>query len=65
MHNGEAAMALAEVFAELLGDPTQREELGARAKALIEQNRGATIRTMKILTPILTKAARLPVPGNV
>jgi 3-deoxy-D-manno-octulosonic-acid transferase len=65
MHNGEAAIALADVFAKLLSDPTQREELGARAKALIEENRGATIRTMKILTPILTNAARAPVPGNV
>jgi 3-deoxy-D-manno-octulosonic-acid transferase len=65
MHNGEAATALAEVFADLLSAPTQRKELGARAKALVEENRGATIRTIKILTPILTNAARAPVKREV
>ena len=61
MHNGDAAAGLADVFAGLLSDPAQRHDLGARAKALTEENRGATAFTMKMLMPMLTNAIQAPV----
>jgi 3-deoxy-D-manno-octulosonic-acid transferase len=49
----EAPSAIARVFAELLTDDERRRATGERARACVEQNRGATERTIKMLTPLL------------
>jgi 3-deoxy-D-manno-octulosonic-acid transferase len=49
----EAPHALATVLTRLLADEGRRHELAARARALIEQNRGATARTVEMLAPLL------------
>jgi 3-deoxy-D-manno-octulosonic-acid transferase len=51
---GDAAGALARVFAQLLSDDARRRAFAARARAVVEQNRGATERTVKLLAPLLT-----------
>ena len=48
-----AAKVVATVFNQLLDDPVRAKTLGARAKALVEQNRGAAERTVDLLTTIL------------
>ncbi len=45
---------LANLVTELLDDPTKRRELGMRARKLVEENRGATMRTLESLRSILT-----------
>lgn len=50
----EATAELARVFAELLSDLTTRRAMGARARAVVEQNRGASLRTIKMLAPLLS-----------
>jgi 3-deoxy-D-manno-octulosonic-acid transferase len=55
--DAESAAVLAEVFENLLRDSQRRQGLEARAKALVEENRGATARTIEILHGILTNAA--------
>jgi 3-deoxy-D-manno-octulosonic-acid transferase len=45
--------ALGNLFAELLADPRRRRELGERARNLVTQNSGATIRTVDLLSSIL------------
>lgn len=49
----DAPPALARVFAELLSDDARRRETAARARAVVEQNRGATERTVELLAPLL------------
>ncbi len=49
----EAAAALAAVFKELLANDKERHMLAARARNLLEQNRGATVRTVEMLGVIL------------
>ena len=61
VRDGEAAVTLAKVFADLLRDPQRRQDLGARAKALVEENRGATARTIDFLRTIMADAAKAPV----
>jgi 3-deoxy-D-manno-octulosonic-acid transferase len=51
----EAAQTLARVLRELLEDNARRRRTGERARAVLEQNRGATARTVKLLAPILTR----------
>lgn len=55
--NGAMASELGNIFSELLHDDTRRNELGARGKALIEENRGATARTIELLKNRLTTKA--------
>jgi 3-deoxy-D-manno-octulosonic-acid transferase len=50
---GRAAGELARVLTELLADDARRRELGERARAALERNRGATERTVDILAPLL------------
>lgn len=50
----EATTELASVFIELLANDQRRHEVGRRARALVEQNLGATERTLKLLDSILT-----------
>lgn len=49
----EAPSMLAGVFAELLSDDARRRASAERARAVVEQNRGATERTIKLLAPLL------------
>jgi 3-deoxy-D-manno-octulosonic-acid transferase len=50
----EAAPALADVFQKLLEDDGRRRLVGERARAVIEENRGATSRTLALLAPVLS-----------
>ena len=49
----EPAAELAQVLEKLLGDTKHRAEIGARGRAVCERNRGATTRTLELLSPIL------------
>jgi 3-deoxy-D-manno-octulosonic-acid transferase len=49
----EAARSLAHALRDLLGDDVKRRRTGERARAVLEQNRGATARTVKLLGPLL------------
>jgi 3-deoxy-D-manno-octulosonic-acid transferase len=59
-----APAALAQALAELLRDEERRRALSARAFEVLERNRGATERTIKLLTPILANPTVLDVPGQ-
>jgi 3-deoxy-D-manno-octulosonic-acid transferase len=56
MPNSDTALKLTELFAAFLTDPDKRRLLGERAKQLVNQNRGATERTMKLLKNILANS---------
>ena len=58
MAHSEAPGALARVFAELLADAGRRQQIGARARAVLEANRGATARTIEMLGPLLEQSIR-------
>lgn len=49
----------AEMLA-LLSDPVRRARLGAAARALVEANRGAKIKTLEVLDTLVPPAGRLP-----
>jgi 3-deoxy-D-manno-octulosonic-acid transferase len=51
----EAARALADALGNLLDDDLKRRRTGERARAVLEQNRGATARTVKLLAPLLNQ----------
>ena len=55
----KATMDLAKVISELLANPARRLELGARARELVNENRGATERTLQSLAPILSQPAKV------
>jgi 3-deoxy-D-manno-octulosonic-acid transferase len=57
MSDSAAIVALADMITDLLADPTRRRELGGLAQGLVNENRGATERTLKSLSPILSKAS--------
>ncbi len=59
----EAAKQLAVTIKELLEDETRRREIGQRAMAVCDSNRGATNRTMQILAKLLS--SRPPVNESV
>ena len=48
---------LEAALAELLNDPCQRAELGARARQVIERNLGATQRTLEQVSELLRPGA--------
>jgi 3-deoxy-D-manno-octulosonic-acid transferase len=52
-NNQESARALAGTINYLLSHDTRRHELQTKAKELVEQNRGATERTIQFLAPLL------------
>lgn len=54
-----AIIELGNLFSELLANPRRRQELGERARRLVAQNRGATERTLDLLSSIL------PDPANI
>ena len=45
---------LVDVFIRLLDEPARRQELGRKARAVVEKNIGATKRTLEIISPLLT-----------
>jgi 3-deoxy-D-manno-octulosonic-acid transferase len=49
----EAGRLLARALRELLEDDAKRLRAGERARAVLEQNRGATARTVEMLAPIM------------
>jgi len=51
----EAARELARALRDLLGDEAKRRRMGESALAVLEQNRGATARTVELLAPILNR----------
>ena len=51
--DSEAAGTLARALRELLEDESKRQRAGERARAVLEQNRGATARTIELLNSIL------------
>ncbi|MGH9882224.1 MAG: 3-deoxy-D-manno-octulosonic acid transferase, partial [Pyrinomonadaceae bacterium] len=55
LSEAEAEVELAKVFSELLAEATRRKGLGQRAKALVQENLGATDRTVKLIEPIFTR----------
>jgi 3-deoxy-D-manno-octulosonic-acid transferase len=48
--------SLATTLKALFEDDERRRAIGARARAVLEQNRGATERTVKLLTPLFSPA---------
>ncbi|HEX8922280.1 MAG TPA: 3-deoxy-D-manno-octulosonic acid transferase [Pyrinomonadaceae bacterium] len=48
----DAPAALASALKELLLNDERRQAIGARARGVLEQNRGATERTVKLLAPL-------------
>lgn len=48
-----AAQALAQLLQELLWDDDRRRRVGANARLALEENRGATARTVEMLSPML------------
>ena len=62
MSDSEATLALANVISQLLADPGKRKELGTLARRLVNENRGATERTLQLLTPILSNPASIVEP---
>jgi 3-deoxy-D-manno-octulosonic-acid transferase len=48
-----AARELARALRELLDDEVKRRRTGERARAVLEENRGATARTVELLAPLL------------
>ncbi|HEX8070438.1 MAG TPA: 3-deoxy-D-manno-octulosonic acid transferase [Pyrinomonadaceae bacterium] len=51
----QAPPALARVFQELLTDDARRRRTGARARAALEQSRGATARTVALLEEMIER----------
>jgi 3-deoxy-D-manno-octulosonic-acid transferase len=53
-----ASEELAHVFAKLLSNRDEREELGRRAKQLVTDNQGAADRTIKLIAPLFSGEPR-------
>lgn len=59
----KTTMDLATVISQLLADPARCAELGARARKLVNENSGATERTLESLAPILSQPANINEPA--
>jgi 3-deoxy-D-manno-octulosonic-acid transferase len=53
--DADAAPVLARALRELIEDDAKRFRAGERARAVLEQNRGATARTVELLAPLMEK----------
>ena len=53
-----SAAALSDTLNALLSDPVRRASLGAAAQALVDANKGARFKTLKIIADILPPGAR-------
>lgn len=51
--DAETSAALARILGDLLNDDARRRRFGDNALALVKRNRGATARTLELLTPII------------
>src|SRR6266542_1785613 len=51
-----AIVELGNAILELLSDPAKRLELGSLARSLVNENRGATERTLQSLSPLLSNS---------
>ena len=51
----EDAAGFTPALRQLLGSPQERQALGARARRVVEENRGATDRTLDLIEPLLGK----------
>ena len=47
---------LAEVLRQLVGDPARREEVGANARRVVDENRGSALRVLELIEPFLPTA---------
>ncbi|HXG88952.1 MAG TPA: 3-deoxy-D-manno-octulosonic acid transferase [Vicinamibacterales bacterium] len=56
---------LGEVFVALMTDPVRRARLGAAARALVEANRGATDKSIGVLSALLPQDHQTRFPSNV
>lgn len=56
----EDADALGAAVADLLGDPTRRQEAGTAGHAVVQRNRGALARTLKAVGEILARTKERP-----
>ena len=57
MSHSATIIELGTLFSDLLADPRRRKELGERARTLVNQNRGATARTLDLLSSVLPGSA--------
>jgi 3-deoxy-D-manno-octulosonic-acid transferase len=57
MPDSAAISELTTVISELLANPVKRQLLGARGKALVTENLGATERTLELLTSIIPNSS--------
>jgi 3-deoxy-D-manno-octulosonic-acid transferase len=57
--DAQVSNALARVFNELLNDESKRRSTGERARAVLEENRGATARTVRLLEPLLSQRSEV------
>jgi 3-deoxy-D-manno-octulosonic-acid transferase len=60
LSDSDATAALAETISTLLHDSSKRLELGTRARSLVNENRGATERTLLALNSLLASPAKTP-----
>ena len=60
MSDSAAMVELANVISELLADPARRRELGELAQSLVNDNHGATARTLESLNSILSSNPAAP-----
>ncbi len=60
----ESARALAKVFDELLASPNMRKRLAENARGVLEANRGATCKSLNLLTPILARSSSKPLSSK-
>ncbi|MCA1593675.1 MAG: hypothetical protein LC754_13695, partial [Acidobacteria bacterium] len=65
----EAPEVLARAMRDLLADGDERRRIGLNARAALEQNRGATSRTVEMLAPLFKQkpevSNRMPVKDKV
>nr|MBA2731664.1 hypothetical protein [Acidobacteriota bacterium] len=54
LSESDASSALANVLIDLLADDTRRRAIGGNALAVLEQNRGATARTVELLATLFS-----------
>ncbi|HKP71815.1 MAG TPA: 3-deoxy-D-manno-octulosonic acid transferase [Pyrinomonadaceae bacterium] len=58
LEEAEAQSVLAQTFRDLLNDDARRRRTGERARAALEQSRGATNKTVELLAPLLRTEVR-------
>ncbi|HYH84660.1 MAG TPA: 3-deoxy-D-manno-octulosonic acid transferase [Pyrinomonadaceae bacterium] len=59
VEGAEAATVLAGALRDLLKDDARRRRIGEQAREVLQQNRGATARTVKMLAPLLQQRSEV------